>query len=191
MYGGGSANFLMYDVGGQRGERRKWIQVFDGVDAILFIIAASDFDQTLREDERKNRLEEALTVFKDMCGSRFLRNAGMIVFLNKQDLFQRKIEQGRKLEKYFPEYQNFNETFKSEIDKAKGFLVKKITEMSKIEVTVKNFNPITKTVSEEKLQPRDIYIHHTIATDTQNVKKVFDSVHEMIIKERVKNIASY
>ncbi|XP_970742.2 guanine nucleotide-binding protein G(f) subunit alpha [Tribolium castaneum] len=190
-YGGGSANFLMYDVGGQRGERRKWIQVFDGIDAILFIIAASDFDQTLREDESKNRLEEALSVFRDMCGSRFLRKAGMIVFLNKQDLFQRKIEHGRKLEKYFPEYKNFNKTLGSAVDNAKAFLEEKITQMSKIQVTVKNYNPITKTVTEEKLPPRDIYIHHTIATDTQNVKKVFDSVHEMIIKESVKNIASY
>ncbi|CAH1365544.1 guanine nucleotide-binding protein G(f) subunit alpha [Tenebrio molitor] len=191
-YGGGSVNFLMYDVGGQRGERRKWIQVFDkGINAILFIIAASDFDQNLREDESKNRLQEALKVFQDISGSRFLRDAGMIVFLNKQDLFQRKIEQGRKLEKYFPEYSNFQDTSKSEFDRAKAFLTKKITELSRIEVTITNYNPITRAAIEERLPPRDVYIHHTIATDTQNVKKVFDSVHEMIVRERVKNIASY
>src|SRR5699024_5293814 len=116
-YGGGSANFLVYDVGGQRGERRKWIQVFDVINDTLFIIEASDFDQNLRDDETKDRLEEALSVFKDMCRSRFLQKAGMIVFLNKQDLFQRKLEQGRKLEKYFPEYANFTGSYKSEYER--------------------------------------------------------------------------
>lgn len=58
-------------------------------------------------------------------------------------------------------------------------------------MTITNYNPITRAAIEERLPPRDVYIHHTIATDTQNVKKVFDSVHEMIVRERVKNIASY
>ena len=127
----------MYDVGGQRGERRKWIQVFDGIDAILFIIAASDFDQNLREDNNKNRLHEALSVFKDICGSRFLRKAGMIVFLNKQDIFQQKLEQGRKLEKYFPEYAAFTESHNSEFERAKAFLGKKITVSMGIMIVIK------------------------------------------------------
>ncbi|RZC43030.1 G-alpha and/or Arf domain containing protein [Asbolus verrucosus] len=191
MYGGGRADFLMFDVGGQRGERRKWIQVFDGIDAILFIIAASDFDQTLREDESKNRLEEAFMVYEDICGSRFLRSAGMIVFLNKQDLLRRKIEQGRKIDKYFPEFNDFTESNVLGYDRAKLFLEKKINELSKIEVLVKSFNPIKQTVVEKKLPPRDVYVHHTIATDTNNVKKVFDSVQEMIIKTVIKSFSNY
>ncbi|XP_022245112.1 guanine nucleotide-binding protein G(f) subunit alpha-like [Limulus polyphemus] len=39
-YGGGTQMFWMFDVGGQRGERRKWIQVFDGITAILFLISS-------------------------------------------------------------------------------------------------------------------------------------------------------
>lgn len=69
-YGGGTAEFWMFDVGGQRGERKKWIQVFDGIQAVLFLIAASDFDQTLREDETKNRLQESFGLFKDVCRSK-------------------------------------------------------------------------------------------------------------------------
>ena len=40
----------MYDVGGQRSERRKWIHLFDNVTAILFTVALSDYDMTLVED---------------------------------------------------------------------------------------------------------------------------------------------
>jgi len=37
--------FQMVDVGGQRGERRKWIHCFDSVKAILWIAALSEYDQ--------------------------------------------------------------------------------------------------------------------------------------------------
>lgn len=119
----------MYDVGGQRGERRKWIQVFDGIDAVLFIIAASDYDQTLREDENKNRLEEAITLFGDICKSKFLQQAGMIVFLNKQDIFQKKIESKKNLGQYFPEFQDFKGGQSSDYENAKAFLTQKIKVM--------------------------------------------------------------
>lgn len=71
-FGGGFAEFWMYDVGGQRGQRKKWIQVFDGILAILFLIAASDFDQTMREDCTTNRLKESLDVFKGVLRSRLV-----------------------------------------------------------------------------------------------------------------------
>ena len=37
-------------MGGQRTERRKWLHCFDCVDAIMFIVAISEYDQTIRED---------------------------------------------------------------------------------------------------------------------------------------------
>lgn len=55
--------FKVLDVGGQRGERRKWITLFDKVTAVLFVQDISSFDQTLREDSQTNRLLESLKVF--------------------------------------------------------------------------------------------------------------------------------
>lgn len=42
--------FRMYDVGGQRGERKKWIHCFDAVTAIMFIASLSEYDQVLAEE---------------------------------------------------------------------------------------------------------------------------------------------
>ena len=35
----------MFDVGGQRNERRKWIHCFDNVTAVIFVTAISEYDQ--------------------------------------------------------------------------------------------------------------------------------------------------
>ena len=40
----------MFDVGGQRSERRKWIQCFDDVRSVLYVMALSAYDMCLLED---------------------------------------------------------------------------------------------------------------------------------------------
>lgn len=47
--------FEMYDVGGQRNERKKWIHCFDNVTAVIFVAALSEYDQCLFEDASTNR----------------------------------------------------------------------------------------------------------------------------------------
>jgi hypothetical protein len=48
--------FKMFDVGGQRNERKKWIHCFENVTAVLFVAAISEYDQMLYEDENTNRI---------------------------------------------------------------------------------------------------------------------------------------
>ena len=48
--------FEMYDVGGQRNERKKWIHCFEGVTAVIFVAAISEYDQKLFEDGATNRM---------------------------------------------------------------------------------------------------------------------------------------
>ena len=35
----------MMDVGGQRSERKKWLNCFEGIQAVIFVVAMSEYDQ--------------------------------------------------------------------------------------------------------------------------------------------------
>ena len=45
----------MFDVGGQRSERKKWIHCFEGVTSIIFCTAISEYDQVLLEERNQVR----------------------------------------------------------------------------------------------------------------------------------------
>ncbi|KAH8870273.1 Guanine nucleotide-binding protein G(s) subunit alpha [Schistosoma japonicum] len=91
-----SVHFRIIDVSGQRGARKKWIQFFDNVTAILYLVDCSSFDQTLIEDHRQNRLIDSLEVFEQAWSNKYLRKVPMIVFLNKIDLLEEKICNGHR-----------------------------------------------------------------------------------------------
>ena len=42
--------FRVFDVGGQRSERKKWIHCFEDVTALIFCVALSEYDMVLVED---------------------------------------------------------------------------------------------------------------------------------------------
>lgn len=43
----------MFDVGGQRSERKKWIHCFENVTSIIFCVALSEYDQVLLEENNQ------------------------------------------------------------------------------------------------------------------------------------------
>jgi len=45
----------MFDVGGQRSERKKWIHCFENVTSIIFCVALSEYDQVLLEESNQVR----------------------------------------------------------------------------------------------------------------------------------------
>jgi len=61
----------MFDVGGQRDERRKWIQCFNDVTAIIFVTASSSYNLVLREDPTQNRVKESLELFGSLWNNRY------------------------------------------------------------------------------------------------------------------------
>lgn len=151
-------SFEMFDVGGQRSERKKWINCFDNVTAVLFVAAISEFDQVLFEEKTQNRIEEALALFGDIANCDYFERTAMILFLNKRDIFQEKIERGVMMNSTFPEFQGTNN-----VQECSEFLVDKFA--------AQNQNP-----------DKDVYTHITCATDSENVFTVFSAVKDIIIK---------
>ena len=85
-------HFKIFDVGGQRSERKKWIHCFEDVTAIIFCAAMSAYDQVLYEDETTNRMHESMKLFDSICNNKWFTDTSIILFLNKKDLFESKIE---------------------------------------------------------------------------------------------------
>ena len=76
--------FKMIDVGGQRNHRAKWIHAFEGITAVIFCVALSEYDQKLREDESKNRMHESLELFDQIINSEWFYKTPIMVFFNKK-----------------------------------------------------------------------------------------------------------
>jgi len=151
--------FKMFDVGGQRNERKKWIHCFENVTAVLFIGVLSEYDLVLYEDENMNRMEETLNLFDEICNSRWFRETSIILFLNKRDVFAEKIVKvPLKVCPVFSEYAGEN-TYEAGC------------ELIETTFQAKNRNP-----------EKHIYSQLTCATDTSNVAAVFDAVKDIIIR---------
>lgn len=196
-YGGGSVEFWMFDVGGQRGERRKWLPLFQGIHAVLFLVASSDFDQTLREETSVNRLHEAVRLFEDIWHSRFLEDAGVIVFLNKQDMLKEKIKSGKSIAPYFPEYKKYQMSSKDGDGSDEYIRTRCFIRSLFSDATEKK--PKSADVRKSSVLPglavpladtgnRKCYFHFTTATDTNNIRTVFEDVHSVILMRNLVDI---
>ncbi|XP_007254617.2 guanine nucleotide-binding protein G(i) subunit alpha-2a [Astyanax mexicanus] len=156
-------HFKMFDVGGQRSERKKWIHCFEGVTAIIFCVAMSAYDLVLAEDEEMNRMHESMKLFDSICNNKWFTETSIILFLNKKDLFEEKIAHSP-LTICFPEY-----TGASKYDEASEYIRTKFEDLNK------------------KKDTKEIYSHFTCATDTKNIQFVFDAVTDVIIKNNLRD----
>jgi len=149
--------FKCVDVGGQRSERRKWLHVFDDVAAVLFCVALDEYDMRLQEDNAVWRMHESLKLFGEIVNSSHLAHSGMILFLNKRDLFEEKIKNVDLLD-VFPQYKggkNYNN--------ALAYIEQKFLEEAK--------------------EPERVYVQATVATDTENVSFVFNAVKDRLLNQ--------
>ncbi|KAI6708056.1 hypothetical protein JHW43_009411, partial [Diplocarpon mali] len=157
----GSLSIHMFDVGGQRSERKKWIHCFENVTSIIFCVALSEYDQVLLEESNQNRMMESLVLFDSVVNSRWFMRTSIILFLNKVDLFRQKL--GRSpLSNYFPDYSGGND-----INRASKYLLWRFNQVNRAHL--------------------NLYPHLTQATDTSNIRLVFAAVKETILQNALKD----
>ncbi|KAJ2920508.1 hypothetical protein H1R20_g16585, partial [Candolleomyces eurysporus] len=88
-----NSDVYITDVGGSRSQRATWVPYFDDVQAILFL-APLAFNQTLQEAVRVNRLEDSLLLWREICSSKLLAKANLILFFNKMDVLKTTLAAG-------------------------------------------------------------------------------------------------
>lgn len=145
----------MFDVGGQRSERRKWLTLFEGVNALLFLIALSEYDQQLYEDESVNRMQEALNLCDSIINSKWFKDTTIILFMNKIDILASKLPKSP-LKTFFDDYRGDNS-----YENACEFFQSKFLALNR---------------NSEKA----IHAHFTCATDTSNISRIMSAVYEDI-----------
>ncbi|ELU44948.1 G-alpha domain-containing protein [Rhizoctonia solani AG-1 IA] len=147
------------DVGGARYQRAAWAPHFDDVNCIIFLAPISAFDQVLAEDPTVNRLEDSLAMWRDLCKNKILAGASIVLFLNKCDLLQAKLEAGVQLNQFLTSYGDRPNDY-SKFDKIKR----------------------------EHCPDSQVFTHFITATDTRTTSIAINAVRDKIMRENLQNI---
>eukprot|EP01083_Nonionella_stella_P007693 22138_1 len=84
--------FVFMDVGGQRAERKKWMNMLqDDIESVVYVIAISEYDLMCFEDSSTLRLTEALNLFETVLEKGFMKGKTVTLFFNKYDLLLKKL----------------------------------------------------------------------------------------------------
>ncbi|ELK09195.1 Guanine nucleotide-binding protein subunit alpha-12 [Pteropus alecto] len=156
--------FKMVDVGGQRSQRQKWFQCFDGITSILFMVSSSEYDQVLMEDRRTNRLQESMNIFETIVNNKLFFNVSIILFLNKMDLLVEKVKTVS-IKKHFPDFRG---------------------DPHRLEDVQRHLVQCFDRKRRNRSKP--LFHHFTTAIDTENIRFVFHAVKDTILQENLKDI---
>ncbi|ETO04010.1 G-protein alpha subunit [Reticulomyxa filosa] len=158
------------DVGGQRNERKKWIHSFEHVNAVIFVISLTCYDEVPFEEvtdldvdvNEKNNMIESIEVFEHTLRYECFKNTCFILFFNKYDLFEEKIKHSP-ITRAFPEFEQDTTDVQQCVDYIRQQFLEKAQSNSS----------------------RALFTHITCATDKENVKKVFNDVQIGLVSDNL------
>ncbi|CAJ0962083.1 unnamed protein product, partial [Mesorhabditis belari] len=148
-------SFQLFDMGGQRIDRRKWATMYDGIDAIFFCLAISEYNQLMDEDGITNRLSDSMSLLEKIAQEPKFQTTPIFLFLNEVDVFREKLTVFP-LSNHLPEYEG------KSVEEALDFIEELAT--SRMEGHQKN------------------YVYRTIAIETQSMSKILGEIFQIILK---------
>ena len=163
---------------------RRQVHCFDLVTAVIFVAAVSEFDQFLYEDDQMYRMDEAVILFDEVCNLKYFKNTSMILFLNKNDLFREKLKTvpvridsgpnkryheftGPFIEIGSPSAEFGTPEFEAGYEAARDFF-------------------LSLFLRRNMQLNKEVYHHVTCATDTSNIRVVFNACKDIILKDNLR-----
>ena len=111
-------------------------------------------------------MREALTLYESIGNSKYFEKSGLVLFLNKMDLFSDKVMSRRSdVANFFPEYSGPA----NDVDAAARFFADKFRRLI-------------------RKPDKELYIHYTNATDTNLLDKTMKSVQDMIVQRNLHSL---
>jgi len=158
----------LIDVGGQKPERVKWEAIIsskDSVNGIIYFAALDEFNMLSAEDMTKTKMDISLQVFTELMNSEVIQERPFItilLFLNKIDLLESKLQNEEDREQFKTIFPNFTEGTLSACECVK-------------ERFISAFPPDT----------LKIHVHFICALDTNLMAEVFTEVRTTIFDSRL------
>eukprot|EP01083_Nonionella_stella_P096189 270324_1 len=154
--------FEIFDVGGQKSERKKWVTCFNEVNAVVFVISLACYNETMYEDQHTNAMADAMQLFEETVNNKYFNDTHVILFLNKTDLFKKKITK---------------------------FGITECCAFSDYTQDPNDYHQTTEYIQQtfealDHSQTRDdIYCHLTCAMSKQNIDNVFCDIAQMLMNQ--------
>ncbi|GAW13299.1 hypothetical protein ANO14919_026800 [Xylariales sp. No.14919] len=82
------SQFCVYDVGGERSERKKWVHAYEDVSAVIYPVDTTGYEKSLREAENVDRMLEQFVIFESISNSRWFAQSSFIIVFTKMDLLE-------------------------------------------------------------------------------------------------------
>eukprot|EP01130_Rhizamoeba_saxonica_P009198 TRINITY_DN3740_c0_g2_i1.p1 TRINITY_DN3740_c0_g2~~TRINITY_DN3740_c0_g2_i1.p1 ORF type:complete len:360 (-),score=81.11 TRINITY_DN3740_c0_g2_i1:53-1132(-) len=175
------------DVGGQVPERSKWIKiVWEGVHSIIYVSALDEFNTNSSEQKGLTKMQISIEVWQAIVNDPENWGNSVVLFLNKTDLFEQKLQSERGFSDFIEKYPNYEEY-------VNNCNIEGYAELSEEEQRIKaaislieqDFRDVININNDNGGVAREVYVYHTCAIDQEAIHSVFNNCKDKIFIDRI------